>query len=230
MKFMNNHYGQSRIFGKARFMAEPAGEGDNGVGTGSGAGGSSDGGDGEGGSSGDDGDDGLSIEELKLQLAREKADKEKFKNSVDKLTKTNKELTEKTRKYMTDEQKAAAAQEERDKELEELKREVRVSKYSKRLVGIGMTEAEADELAGIIPELGDNVDPFFDGVSKFVESIKKSAGEAAVQKLLKDRPDINAGNGSAQISIAEEKAQAIAKRNLGRNATEGNKITDLYKR
>ena len=155
MKFMNNHYGQSRIFGKARFMVEPAGEGDNGIGTGSGAGGSSDGGDGDGGSSDDDGDDGLSIEELKLQLAREKADKEKFKNSVDKLTKTNKELTEKTRKYMTDEQKAAAAQEERDKELEELKREVRVSKYSKRLVGIGMTEAEADDCKSCCAETED---------------------------------------------------------------------------
>ena len=26
MKYMNNHFGQSRIFGKARFMAEPAGD------------------------------------------------------------------------------------------------------------------------------------------------------------------------------------------------------------
>jgi hypothetical protein len=26
MKYMNNHFGQSRIFGRARFMAEPAGD------------------------------------------------------------------------------------------------------------------------------------------------------------------------------------------------------------
>lgn len=225
MKYMNNHYGQSRIFGKhVRFAAEPDGDGDNGIGEGGGTGGT----DGDGGSNGGEGDDDLSLEELKIQLARERAEKDRFKNSVDNLTKKNKELTDKTRKYMTDEQKAQADKEARDQELEDLKREVRISKYSKRLVGIGMTEAEADELAGIIPELGDNSDSFFDAVSKFVEGVKKSAGESAVQKLLKDRPDINAGNGGGgKVSIAEEKAQAIGKRNVSR-ATE-TKVLDYYK-
>lgn len=223
MKFMNNHYGQSRIFGKnVRFATEPTGDGDNGIGEGSGAGGSSSD---EG--TGDDGkDDELSIEELKLQLAKEKADKERFKKSIDNLTTKNKELTEKTRKYMTDEQKAQEDKEARDQELEALKKEVRISKYSKRLVGIGMTEAEADELAGIIPEMED-YDVFFDAFGKFVEGVKKSAGESAVQKLLKDRPDINAGNGDAGKSIAEEKAIAIGKRNAGRGTD--NKILDYYK-
>lgn len=230
MKFMNNHYGQSRIFGKhVRFMAAPSGEAGNGIGdegTAGGASGGDDNGDGEDGGT-DGGSDDLSIEELKLQLAREKAEKERFKSSVDNLTKKNKELTDKTRKYMTDEQKAAADKEARDQELEELKREVRVSKYSKRLVGFGMTENDADELAGIIPELGDNYDSFFDGLGKFVEAAKKTAGEAAVQKLLKDRPDISAGNGDTTKTVAEEKAVAIGKRNVGR-ATENN-ILDFYK-
>ena len=225
MKFMNNHYGQSRIFGNhIRFAAEPDGAGDNGIGEGGGAGGTGDDGDDDG--TGDDDD--LSLEELKLQLAKERAEKDRYKMSIDNLAKKNKELTDKTRKYMTDEQKAQADREARDQELEDLKREVRMSKYSKRLVGIGMTESEADELAGIIPELGDNADSFFDAVSKFVEGVKKSAGESAVQKLLKDRPDINAGNGGgAKISVAEEKAQAIGKRNASR-ATES-KVLDYYK-
>ena len=227
MKFMNNRYGQSMIFGKrVRFMADPGGEGGNGIGDEGAAGGSSS--DDNGTDDNNDPEE-LSVEELKLQLAKERADKERFKNSVDNLTKKNKELTDKTRKYMTDEQKAAADKEARDQELEDLKREVRMSKYSKRLVGIGMAESDADELAGIIPELGDNTDPFFDAFGKFIEGITKSAGEAAVQKLLKDRPDINAGNGDAQPTIAEEKAQAIAKRNLNRKATES-KISDFYKR
>lgn len=229
MKFMNNHYGQSQIFGKrVRFMAEPSGDAGNGIGDSGTAGGASDDGDNGNGEDGDNGgSDDLSIEELKLQLAKEKAEKERFKSSVDNLTKKNKELTDKTRKYMTDEQKAAADKEARDQELEELKREVRISKYSKRLVGFGMTENDADELAGIIPELGDNYDSFFDGLGKFVEAAKKTAGEAAVQKLLKDRPDINAGNGEATKTVAEEKAVAIGKRNVGR-ATENN-ILDYYK-
>ena len=231
MKFMNNHYGQSMIFGKrVRFATEPSGEAGNGIdedGTAGGTSGSSEGGNDENGDNG--GSDELSVEELKLQLAKERAEKERLKNSVDKHTKKIKELTDKTRKYMTDEQKAAADKEARDQELEDLKREVRMSKYSKRLVGIGMAESDADELAGIIPELGDNTDLFFDAFGKFIEGITKSAGEAAVQKLLKDRPDINAGNGDAQPTIAEEKAQAIAKRNLNRKATES-KISDFYKR
>lgn len=230
MKYMNNHYGQSLIFGKrVRFAAEPDGEGGNGVGEGATAGGKS-GSDADGGEEGDGsggGSDDLSIEELKLALAKAKSDTDRFKASIDKLTKTNKELTDKTRKYMTDEQKAAADREARDQELEELKREVRMSKYSKRLVGIGMTEADADEMAGIIPELGDDADSFFDNFGKFVEGIKKTAGETAVQKLLKDRPDINAGNGDAGKSIAEEKAIAIGKRNAGRGTE--NKILDYYK-
>ena len=230
MKYMNNHYGQSHLFGKrVRFMAESSGDEGNGIGEGGTAGGTSNG-DGDGDGDNDNGEpDELSIEELKLQLAKEKAEKERFKSSVDNLTRKNKELTDKTRKYMTDEQKAAADKEARDQELEDLKREVRVSKYSKRLVGFGMTEADADELAGIIPELGENYDSFFDGLGKFVEAIKKVAGEVAVQKLLKDRPDINAGNGNGGgTSIAEEKAQAIGKRNASR--TSETKISDYYKR
>lgn len=221
MKFMNNHYGQSRIFGgKVRFAAEPDGDGSNGIGEEGGAGGSSE------GTEDNDGSDDISLEELKLQLAREKAEKERYKSSIDNLTKKNKELTDKTRKYMTDEQKAQEDKEARDQELEELKKEVRISKYSKRLVGFGMSESEADELAGTIPELED-ADAFFDTIGRFIDSVKKSAGESAVQELLKKRPDINAGNGDGGNSVAEEKARAIGKRNAGR-VTE-HKVVDYYK-
>ena len=42
MKFMNNHFGQSMIFGKrVRFMAEPSGGGSNGIGDDGAAGGAS---------------------------------------------------------------------------------------------------------------------------------------------------------------------------------------------
>ena len=201
-----------KYFRFARFAVEPEGNADNGIGEGEGAGGTS--------------DTDISIEELKLQLAKEKAEKERFKSSIDKLTKTNKELTDQTRKYMTDEQKAQADREAREQELEDLKREVRMSKYSKRLVGIGMGEEDADKLAGILPEL-DDADNFFDVFGRFVEDVKKAAGESAVQKLLKDRPGINAGNGDGGTSIAEEIAQSIGKRTAGRATN--NKIADFYK-
>ena len=205
-------YFMDRRFRHVRFATDPGTDPNNDVGEGGGAGGSS--------------NDDVSIEELKLQLAKEKAEKERFKSSIDKLTKQNKELTDQTRQYMTDEQKAKADKEAKEQELEDLKREVRVSKYSKRLVGIGMEEEDADKMAGILPDLED-ADGFFDAFGKFVEGVKKAAGESAVLKLLKDRPGVNAGNGESKMSIAEERAQAIGKRSAG--MAEKSNVTDYYK-
>lgn len=211
MKFMNNHYGQSQIFGRrVRFNEAPSGDGSNGIGDGATAGGTSNT-DGDGGNdnNNDNGDEdpAIALEALKIQLAKERAEKERFKSSVDSLTKKNKDLTAEVRKNMTDEQKAQEDRENRDKELAELKREVRITKYSKRLVGFGMSETEADEMAGIIPELED-ADAFFDTLGKFIENVKKTSGESAVQKLLKERPDINAGNGESDV---DDPAMALAK-------------------
>lgn len=222
MKFMNNHYGQSLIFKNARFKVPPA-EGDGGtdgaLDTGGSSGGSND--------SGSDGgtDDGVTIDDLKVALAKAKAEADRLKSANDKLAKDNGKLTKEARARMSAEDQAKAEQEERDKELAELKKEVRTARYSKRLVGFGMVEAEADELAGIIPELED-ADAFFDAIGKFVEGLKKSAAESAVQELLKNRPDIQAGSGDGKISVADEKAIAIAK--TGRGGARNNDIAKLY--
>lgn len=226
MKFMNNHYGQSLIFKHARRNAPDMGDvgGDGGSdGDGSG-GGSGDNGDGDGG---DNGGSNESIEELRLQLAKAQAERERYKNSVDNLTKKNSELTKKNRQFMSDEQRQQADQEARDQELEELKKKVRVGEYSKRLISFGMSEKEADELAESMPAMEDS-DLFFDALGSFIESIKKTSGEEAVQKLLKDRPDINAGNGDKKSTVAEDKAVAIAKKAASRAAS--NNIVNYYKR
>lgn len=194
MKFMNNHYGQSIIFKHARKVVPDGGEGlgdDLGVdGSGGGSGGTDS-------VSDDPEDDAPSIDDLQAQLAKAKADLEKAKNANNKLSTENANFRKEKRAMMTDEQKKAADLEAVNQELEELRRESRITKYSKRLIGIGMGESEADELASVIPAL-DDADAFFDGLSDFVESIKKSSGEEAVQKLLKERPEINAGNGDSQ--------------------------------
>lgn len=222
MKFMNNHYGQSRIFGKARFMAEPSGDEGNGIGEGNGAGGTSNDPSGDG----DNNDPSPSAEELSLKLARLQAELERANHAKDKLAKSNKELTDKARKYMTDEQKAQADKEAKDQELETLRKEVRVTKYSKRFLNMGMTEEEADNMANSITDY-DLPDEFFDVFGNYVESVKKTAGDSAVQKLLRDRPDIHAGSGDGKgLSFAEEKAIAIAKR---KTQVMENKATDYYK-
>lgn len=229
MKFMNNHYGRSLIFKHAR-CAVPEDGGDGGVdggvdGSGGGSGSSSSGEDPVGSSSSED--NSADIEALKLQLAKAQAEKERYKNSVDNLTKKNSELTKKNRQFMTDEQRAQEDQEAVNQELEELRKEVRVSKYSKRFVGMGMSEEEADEMALVMPDMED-ADLMFDLLGKFIESVKKTAGADAVQELIKNRPEISAGNGDKKSTVAEDKAVAIAKTRAGKR--DGNNIADYYKR
>lgn len=211
-KFMNNHYGQSRIFGKmARFAVDPNGgaEGDTA-------------GDPEpvaGGGSGDtdNGDSTESIEALKAELAKAKAETLRFKNSNDKLLKEKGELTKKNRDMMSADQKEKEAQEEREKRFAEMERELRANKYSKRLVGIGMAETDADTFAAMLPELED-ADAFFTSLSSFVQAREKSASDKAIQDLLRSRPDINAGNGDANKDDAAMTFAKAAVANLkGRN-------------
>ena len=204
MKYMNNHYGQSRIFGKVRFVAPELGDAsDSGAdidSTGGGGGNAAD-------TDDSDGQDEPNVDDLMAQLAKAKADYQKLKIQSDKSAKEAKQYKEQARAHMTAEQQAQAARADRDAEFEALKKEVRVTKYSKRLVGIGMDEAQADEMANIIPELEDS-DAFFDALSKFVDGIRKSSADMAVQKLLKDRPEINAGGGD---SDKDDPAMAFAK-------------------
>lgn len=223
MKYMNMSRYAQKIFKNARFKAAPdggdggdAGSGDDGV---AGGGGGSSAADDKGGA------DEPSIEDLKIQLAKAQAQADRYKNSIDNLTKKNGELTKQNRQYMNDEERAKADQEERDRELAELKAQVRIADYSKWFVGMGLAADEADAMAATIPELED-ADAFFAGLSKYVESVRKASAESAVQELLKNRPDINAGNGESSTSIAEEKAVALAKSRGGAN---GNEIADNYR-
>ena len=218
MKFMNNHYGQSIIFKHAR-MAAP--DGSEGLGDGAGV-------DGSGGGSGsnpddgatDDADDEPSIDDLKAQLAKAKADAEMFKNASDKNAREAKkykgqlnDANSQLRAKMTDAERVAQAKQERDEEFEEIQKELRTIKYSKRLIGVGMSETDADAMANVIPAMED-ADAFFDALGKFVESVRKTSGEAAVQKLLKDRPEINAGNGD---SAKDDPAMVFAKQAVERS-------------
>ena len=197
MKYMNNHYGQSQIFGRARckmpmnlqFFAESAGDGGDG---------------GEGGSDGVEGDGGENdtptVEELMAQLAQERATNAQNKAALDRALKEKGELTKNLRKRMTAEETAneekRLADEAKDAEIKELKEKFRTMDYSKRYMGIGMDEKTAESLSELTGDLPD-VDKFFSALDKFVKAKIKTAGENAVQELIKSNPDIKAGTGSA---------------------------------
>ena len=220
MKFMNNHYGQSQIFGRARckmpmniqFFAESPGDG------GDGGEGGSDGGEGDGGEN-----DTPTVEELMAQLAQERATNAQNKAALDRALKEKGELTKNLRKRMTAEETAneekRLADEAKDAEIKELKEKFRTMDYSKRYMGIGMDEKTAESLSELTGDLPD-VDKFFSALDKFVKAKIKTAGENAVQELIKSNPDIKAGTGSADKNAwVGDVAKELAHQKTGVNTS-----------
>lgn len=219
MKYMNNRFGQSQIFGRAlckipmnlQLFAE-GGDGDGGTGGGDGAGGGSDVG---------DGGNTPTLEELMAQLAQERATNAQNKAALDKALKEKGELTKNLRAKMTAEEQEAeakkAADEAKDARIQELESKFRTMDYSKRYMGIGMDEKTAEALSELTGELTDT-DKFFSALGKFVQAVKKQSSEDAVQAYLKDNPDIKAGSGGGtKNSLADERAVSIGKRTAGAN-------------
>ena len=205
MKYWRNHYGRSQIFGKARFEVDPAADvgdvtEDNDLG-------------GTGGSSTP------TIDELQDQLAKALAERDtalnkerKTKLSLDKVMKENGELKSEKRSKMSAEEQADAEKIELQNRIAELEAQARVNAYSKKFMGVGMTEADATKFAGILPAFKDDdaAEDFFNDLGKFIEAAKKSAGDEAIQRLLKDRPDIQAGNDGANVKASVERAKTLA--------------------
>ena len=219
MKFMNNHYGQSRIFEHARcklpmnlqFFAESPGDG------GDGGSGSSDS---EGSREGSQ-ENNPSVEELMAQLAQERAENAKNKNALDKALREKGELTKNLRAKMTaEEQEQEAkreAEEAKDAKIQELESKFRKMDYSKRYMGIGMDEKTAESLSELTGELAD-ADKFFSALGKFVAASNKTAGENAVQELVKSNPDIKAGTGSTDKNAwVSDMAKDLAHQKSGVN-------------
>lgn len=218
MKHMNNHFGKSRIPMNLQFFAE------SGAGNGEGNGGDN----GDGGNV--SGDNKPTYEQLIEELARARteasqanADKERFKNSVDKLTRQNGELTNQVRERMSADEKAAAEKAEaeaaKDAKIQELEAKFRHMDYTKRFMGVGMDETSATELAGLTGEIAEP-EKFFSALDKFVKATIKKAGEDSVETFIKSNPSIKAGNGSGDqydeaVEIARESAKR--KRNNGFN-------------
>lgn len=224
-KYMNYTIGRKQIFGRhARFVIEP-GSGDSDPGqldidvSGGGSGDNDD---------QDDDNDTDDITALRQQLAAEKAKADRFKSSIDKLTKEKGDLNKRLHAQMSAEDQLKEEQEERDRRFAEMEKELRTNKYSKRLVGIGMAESDADTFAATIPEIEDS-DSFFDTLSKFIKAREKAAADSAIQELLKSRPDINVGNGEGE---KEDPAMALAKAAVeaskGRNAAVNADIINKY--
>ena len=207
MKYMNNHFGKNRIPMNLQIFAE----------SGESKGGENGETDGEDGTGGDKPTYEQLVEELakaRTEASQANADKERFKNSVDRLTRQNGELTNQVRERMSADEKAAAEKAEaKDARIQELESKVRLMDYSKRFMGVGMDETSATELAGLTGEIAEP-DKFFSTLDKFVKATIKKAGEDSVEALIKSNPSIKAGNGDGGgESLAVRKAKELSRGN-----------------
>ena len=162
------------------------------------------------------------VDELMAELAKERAEKAKLKNSFDTASSELATAKRQLRTKMSAEEQEAeakkAADEAKDARIQELESKFRTMDYSKRYMGIGMDEKTAEMLSELTGELAD-ADKFFSALGKFAQSLASSSAESAVQKLLKDRPEIKAGSGSSERNaLAKEKAKESANRRSGANS------------
>ena len=162
-----------------------------------------------------------SVDELMAELAKERAEKAKLKNSFDtassELAATKKQLRTKMTAEEQIEEEKRIADEAKDARIQELESKFRTMDYSKRYMGIGMDEKTAETLSELTGELSD-ADKFFSALDKFMKSKIKSAGEDAIQELIKKNPEIKSGTGdSEKNALAKEKAKEAAHRHTGAN-------------
>ena len=162
-----------------------------------------------------------SVDELMAELAKERAEKAKLKNSFDtassELAATKKQLRTKMTAEEQEQEAKREAEEAKDAKIQELESRFRTMDYSKRYMGIGMDEKTAESLSELTGELVD-ADKFFSALGKFITASNKAAEESYRQELIKNNPDINAGSGGdTKNSLAEERAVSIGKRTAGAN-------------
>ena len=161
------------------------------------------------------------VEELIAKLAQRDADYAKLKNSFDttssELSTAKKQLKAKMSAEEQIEEEKRIADEAKDARIQELESKFRTMDYSKRYMGIGMDEKTAESLSEMTGELADP-DKFFSALRKFIVTSNKTAGENAVQDLIKKNPEIKSGTGEAdKNALAKEKARESANRKTGAN-------------
>ena len=149
-------------------------------------------------------------EELALQLAKANAENARFKNSIDKLTHENKELTAWKRERMTaaeqQTEEEARAKEQMEQRIKELEAYQAINEASKRYIEMGMNVELATETATA------EVNGEMDVVMKNINQNKEDALAAAKAEWLKSRPDILAGGDGKSITKEQFDSMSIQER------------------
>ncbi len=151
------------------------------------------------------------IQELEQELARERAKNAHLKNLLDRALSEKAHFKRVLTDHEEDERKREQKDEAREKEIDKLRRELETINYQKEFVEMGMRKEKAEETARAMLEKDE--DTFYENIEMLIKETKVNAQNEAVQKFLKSRPEVNAGNGSAEI---EPSAIKFAKQYVGR--------------
>ena len=146
------------------------------------------------------------IEELMAEIARERAEKEKYKNASDKNSAEAAKYKKELRSKQTAEEQEAEAKAEadrlRDEELENLRKELNHNKAVSAYKSI-QNEKVVETLIEAVSESDHNA------IAAIIENEKKAAVKAAQAEWLDSRPQANAG---AYSSMTREQIMAIPDR------------------
>lgn len=141
------------------------------------------------------------VDELMIQLAKANAEKEKLKNSNDKLSKSEAEMKRQLRAKLTAEEQEAEARKEADVKRQEAY-ENAISELNKMKAVNAYSSVLSDE--SIIDSIIEAVDDKDHGAIAFVI---KNACEKAVKNAqaewLKSRPPVKAGTGTSTMTKEE---------------------------
>lgn len=147
-----------------------------------------------------------SVEELMAQLAQANADRDKYKNANDKLSKEAAETKRQLRARQTAEEQEAEAKAEAqrlaDEEREAMRKELNHIKAVNAYKAIS-EEKEVEKLIDAVSDADHNA------IAVIIENQCKKAVAEAEAKWLKDRPNVNTGMYS---SMSREQIMAIGDR------------------
>ncbi|MBS4932180.1 MAG: hypothetical protein KH020_12845 [Clostridiales bacterium] len=133
----------------------------------------------------------LTLEEVMAELAKERAEKERFKNSLDKATSEAANYKKKLREKQTAEEQEAEAKREQEENFKNyvkgLENRIALSEATERYMGLGMSKEFASETAKL--ELEGDREAVTVNMNKHMENMIK-AKEA---EWLASRPPVNAG-------------------------------------
>lgn len=168
--------------------------------------------DGNGSDDGGNEDDKPSYEELLVQLAKAKADADKWKRANDASSSQSaawkKKYKERLDEKEAQSEEAKEAEALKDQELADLRKEVARNKSIKRFMQVyKMSEEDAEAMADL--EADGELEEMDKKMQKHLDSLEKDA----FQKAIQNRHDTHAGNGGTGETVAETLAKKLAKSN-----------------